>query len=229
MVRGDSGFGSGRVMETCEQLGLKFIFAAPLSRPLQSMCRHQDDQWHKTSIEGVEVQEIEQEQVGRRLVIIRQRIKERPQAGGKTLLEVPGYRFQALTTNLPRSVDALGVWRQYNGRADLENRIKELGEQFGIKRLCVENFWGTEAMHHLAIAAYNLCVLLQRRLGQLDKCELNTLRWRLFSRAAVWSLKGGKPTLKLAVTGAVNRNWWREMLGKLLSLPNCNAVGPLQA
>jgi len=37
-------------------------------------------------------------------------------------------------------------------------------------------------MHHLAIAAYNLCVLLQRRLGQLEKCELNTLRWRLFGR-----------------------------------------------
>ena len=57
------------------------------------------------------------------------------------------------------------------------NRIKELGGQFGIKRLCVDNFWGTEALHHLAIAAYNLCVLLQRRLGQLEKCELNTLRW----------------------------------------------------
>jgi hypothetical protein len=40
---------------------------------------------------------------------------------------------------------------------------------------------------HLAIAAYNLCVLLQRRLGQLEKCELNTLRWRLFARAAIWS------------------------------------------
>ena len=47
------------------------------------------------------------------------------QAGGKTLLEVPGYRFQALVTNLPPSVDALTVWRRYNGRADLENRIKE--------------------------------------------------------------------------------------------------------
>lgn len=29
----------------------------------------------------------------------------------------------------------LQVWRRYNGRADVENRIKELGDQFGIKRL----------------------------------------------------------------------------------------------
>ena len=95
----------------------------------------------------------------------------------------------------------LAVWRRYNGRADIENRIKELGEQFGIKRLAARSFWATEAMHHLVITAYNLCVLLQRRLGQLEKCELNTLRWRRFSRAAVWSRKGGKPTLKFAVRG----------------------------
>jgi hypothetical protein len=93
----------------------------------------------------------------------------------------------------------------------------------------VDNFWGTEAMHHLAIAAYNLCVLLQRRLGQLEKCELNTLRWRLFSRAAIWSKSAGKPTLRLAVRGSPNRQWWQEILAKLTAPPNCNAVASLQA
>ncbi len=178
---------------------------------------------------GLAVQEAGLERPGRRLIVIRQRVEERPQAGGKTLLELEGYRFQALVSNLPVSVDALTVWRCYNGRADLENRIKELGEQFGIKRLCVQNFWGTEALHHLAIAAYNLGVLLQRRLGQLEKCELNTLRWRLFGRVAVWSKAGGKPTLKLAVRGETNRNWWREMLSKLTAPPNCHAIASLQA
>ena len=137
------------------------------------------------------MQEVASEAVGRRLILIRQRVAERPTAGGKLLLEVPGYRFQALCTNLPGTIDPLAVWRRYNGRADIENRIKELGEQFGIKRLAARSFWATEAMHHLVITAYNLCVLLQRKLGQLEKCELNTLRWRLFSRAAVWSRKGG--------------------------------------
>ena len=86
-----------------------------------------------------------------------------------------------------------------------------------------------EALHHLAIAAYNLCVLLQRRLGQLEKCELNTLRWRLFGRVAVWSRTGGKPSLKLAVQGEANRHWWREILTKLTAPPNCHAVTSLQA
>jgi len=229
LVRGDAGFGEAGVQDMAQALGLKFIFVARLTQKVQSLCRHDDAHWQRTEIPGLEVQEVELDQPGRRLIVVRQRVEQRPQAGGKTLLEVPGYRFQALVTNLPRSVDALNVWRRYNGRADIENRIKELGQQFGIKRLCVENFWGTEAMHHLAIAAYNLCVLLQRRLGQLEKCELNTLRWRLFSRAAVWSRARGKPTLKLAVWGQAHRNWWHDILTKLTALPNCHAVASLQA
>ena len=229
LVRGDAGFGEAGVQDMAQALGLKFIFVARLTQKVQSLCRHDDAHWQRTEIPGLEVQEVELDQPGRRLIVVRQRVEQRPQAGGKTLLEVPGYRFQALVTNLPRSVDALNVWRRYNGRADIENRIKELGQQFGIKRLCVENFWGTEAMHHLAIAAYNLCVLLQRRLGQLEKCELNTLRWRLFGRAAVWSRARGKPTLKLAVWGQAHRNWWHDILTKLTALPNCHAVASLQA
>lgn len=229
LVRGDAGFGDASVQEEAQALGLKFIFVARLTQKVQALCRHDQAHWQATEVCGVSVQEVELEQVGRRLIVVRQKIQERPQAGGKTLFEMEGYRFQALVTNLPRSVNALEVWRRYNGRADLENRIKELGEQFGIKRLCVENFWGTEAMHHLAIAAYNLCVLLQRRLGQLEKCELNTLRWRLFSRAAVWSRARGKPTLRLAIRGQEHRSWWQEILSKLTALPNCHAVACLQA
>ena len=229
LVRGDAGFGDTSVQAACAALGLSFIFVARLTQKVQTLCRHGEAHWQPTEVDGLSVQEVELDQPGQRLIVVRQRIAQRPHAGGKTLFELEGYRFQALVTNLPRSVDALGVWRRYNGRADLENRIRELGEQFGIKRLCVHKFWGTEAMHHLAIAAYNLCVLLQRRLGQLDKCELNTLRWRLFGRAAVWSRARGKPTLKLAVRGEQNRSWWREILTKLTAWPNCNAVESLQA
>ena len=132
-------------------------------------------------------------------------------------------------TNLPSHFGALTVWRRYNGRADIENRIKELGEQFAVKRLACSGFWATEALHHMAIAAYNLCVLLQRRLGQLEHCQLQTLRWRLFTKAAVWSRAQGKPTLKLGIQGQEQREWWREILAKLTGPPNGNAVETLAA
>ena len=229
LVRADAGFGAAAVFEAAERLGLSYIMAQRLTRPVQALCRHADEAWQQTEVKGLQVQEAEVDAVGRRLVVIRQRLDRRPEAGGKELIELPGYKFQALITNLPRSIDALSVWRRYNGRADLENRIKELGDQFGIKRLTCENFWATEAVHHLAIAAYNLCALLQRRLGQLEHCQLQTLRWRLFTRAAVWSRRQGKPTLRLAVRGDAERRWWREILAKITAPPNCNAVGSLSA
>jgi hypothetical protein len=228
LLRADAGFGEESFLNACEELSLPYIVVARLTQKVQSLCRHDDAHWRESDVEGVQVQEVESQQVGRRLILIRQRIATRPDAGGKLLVQVPGYRFQALWTNLPPSVDALSVWRRYHGRADIENRIRELGAQFGIKGLTAKSFWATEAMHHLAIAAYNLCVLLQRKLGQLEKCELHTLRWRLFARAAVWSHARGKPTLKLAVRGKEARAWWQQILAKLLALPNCNSVGSLQ-
>jgi hypothetical protein len=166
---------------------------------------------------------------GVRLVVLRQRIVERPHAGGKQLLEVPGYKFQALRTNLPPSVRALDVWRRYNGRADIENRIKELGTQFGLKGLCCRSFWATEAACHLAICAYNLCVGLQRRLGQPQRAELTTLRWRLFFCAAVFSHAAGKPTLKLAVATPQRRHWWHVLLRQMSANDDCYAVAALAA
>jgi hypothetical protein len=232
LVRGDSGFSAKSVKEAAQKRGAHYILVARLRPRIQSLCRHDDAYWQETEIEGMQVQEIEQE--GReRLIIIRQRVAERPQAGGKTLLDVPGYRFQALVTDLPDYVCAVDVWRRYNGRADSENRLKELGRQFGIRALCCQKFWATEAAHLLAVLAYNLCVLLQRELGKLQKIELNTLRMRLFVHAGVWSRSQGRPTLRLAIPPPL-REWWIQILEKLRSpLPPlnvyCNAVEKLHA
>lgn len=229
LLRVDSGFYSRRFLDEARRLGLHYIVVVPMKKNVQRWCRHGDEHWSETDIAGLQVQELEGERPGERIVIVRQRVAVRPQAGGKTLFEMPEYQFQVLVTNLPRTTPAVAVWRRYNGRADIENRIKELGDQFGIKRLCCRSFWATEAMYHLAISAYNLCVLLQRRLGQIGKCQLTTLRWRIFTRAAVFSHTHGKPTLRLAVRGEQPRRWWLHLLQKLTAPPNCHAVESLQA
>jgi len=225
-VRADAGFYHENLLQTLERRSLSYIIVARLYTKWQRYCRHDDWAWSQTEIAGLQVQEVASPVLGRRLIILRHRLSERPEGGGKTLLEVPGYRFQALITNLPASWSAVAIWRRYNGRGDSENRIKELGSQFGVRGLCCRKFWATEAACQLAIWSYNLCVLLQRQLGQLHKVQLRTLRWLLFCRAAVWSRAQGQPTLKLAVT-AKFRPWWRKLAEKLNSLLpplNCDAV-----
>lgn len=227
LVRADSGFCTRGMIEEVERRGLSYIMTAALRSPVRTLCRHDDCTWTPTDVPGLDVQEVCDE--GVRLVVVRQRVAERPHAGGKQLLEVPGYKFQALRTNLPATVSALDVWRRYNGRADIENRIKELGSQFGLKGLCCRSFWATEAACHLAICAYNLCVGLQRRLGLQQRAELTTLRWRLFSCAAVFSRAAGTATLKLAVPDDNHRHWWRVLLRQLSDEPDCYAVDALSA
>jgi hypothetical protein len=225
-VRADSGFYVEEFLRACERRGLRYVVVARLYEKWQRYCRHDDAAWTSTEVPGLDVQEIEGSVPGRRMIILRHRLSERGEVGGKELIEVPGFRFQALVTNLPRSSSAVAVWRFYNGRADSENRIKELGGQFGVRGLCCRKFWATEAACHLAIWAYNLCVLLQRELGLLEKVQLVTLRWRLFGRAAVWSRAQGRSTLKLAVNRK-QRTWWGQVAQKLNSLLpplNCYAV-----
>jgi len=226
-VRADAGFYHEKVLQMLELRHLHYIVAMRLYTKWQKYCRHSDKAWTPTDIPGIDVQEIESNVLPRRILIIRQRVSERPEAMGKELLEVPGYRFQALITNLPSRWSVLSVWRRYNGRGESENRIKELGNQFGVKGFCCRSFWATQAICQFAIWAYNLCVLFQRELGLLEKVEVQTLRFRLFCRAAVWSLSQGKPTLKLAVVGEKQRGWWLEVIEKLRSLLpplNCYAV-----
>lgn len=86
------------MQEPCEGLGLKFIFVAKRTQKVQLLCRHDDADWQATEVPGLAVQEVELERPGRRLIVIRQRVKDCPQAGGKTLLALAGYRFQALIT-----------------------------------------------------------------------------------------------------------------------------------
>ena len=100
-----------------------------------------------------------------RLILIRHRVAEKKRPGGKKLLEVEGYTFQALVTNLPFSVPPIAVWRDYNLRAGCEGVIKQLDLDFALDKLCLKKFYATESAMSLAVVAYNLCVLFQRHLG----------------------------------------------------------------
>ena len=226
-VRADSGFCIPELLALWEQLRLPYIVVARLTAPVQSLLRH-DLVWAATELAGTEVAEITYQAMGwpqpRRLVLLRHRIAERPEAGGKKLIEVPGYLFQALVTSLPTTVPPLAVWRDYNGRADCENVIKELQQGFALPTLCLRCFWATEAALSLATLTYNLTVLFQRHLGWQTKVTIQSLRFWLFINPGIIAHPAGKITIRLAVP-LRERDWWSRLWEKILCpFPNCNAV-----
>ena len=227
LVRADSGFCEEGWLSLLESQGLAYIVVAQLHCKLQSLLR-KETIWQTSGIEGTEVAEVHYHGARwsreRRIVLIRHRMSEKRRTGGKMLLERPGYLFQALVTSLPASVPPIAVWRDYNGRAGIENVIKELDYGFALPKLCCKSFWATEAALSLAVLTYNLSVLFARHLGWLDKVTIGTLRFRLFCTAGILSHGQGRTTVKLGVP-LENQPWWRQIWEKLLSpIPNCNAV-----
>jgi len=227
-VRADAGFCLPERLALWEQLKLPYVVVAQLSQPIQKLLRG-NLQWTATEVPGTEVAEWDYQALSwpypRRLVLLRPRVNQDESRGGKRLLDVPGYRFQALGTSLPRATHPpLAVWRYYHGRADCENVIKELREGFALPTRCLEQFWASEAALSLAALTYNRTVLFQRHLGWQQKVTSQSLRFWLFVTAGVLRHPGGKTTVKLAVP-VRERGWWRRLWEKILSpIPNCNAV-----
>ena len=103
------------------------------------------------------------------MVGIRQHIEQRETAKGKTLSlfaddpAIGRYRFAARATDL--DLPDAEIWHNYRGRADCENRIKELKYDFGADSFCLQNFWATEACLNLKTAVdrytqgLSLCLL----------------------------------------------------------------------
>ena len=226
LIRADSGFHYDPWLSLLESQGLRYIVVADLSVRVQRLIK-KELRWEPTEVVGVEVADLLYESRyasrPRRLVLLRRRVEDE-RGGGKLLVACPGYKYQALLTNLPASVSALEVWRDYNGRAGIESVIKELRHGFGLPGLCCQKFFATEAALSLCVFTYNLATLFCRHLGWLERVSITTLRYRLFGCAGIISRAQNRTNLKLGIPPP-HRAWWQAIWEKLLSpYPNCNAV-----
>jgi len=229
VVRADSGFCENKWLSLLESQGLSYIVVAKLILSVRKLIVGGMD-WQATSVPGVSVAELTHHELGwnkpRRLIVIRHEVRESRRAGGKKLIDVPGYLFQALVTNLGRDHSPLAVWRDYNKRAGCECVIKELDEDFALQTLILSKFWATEAALSLAALSYNLIVLFQQKLGwQLERTTTKTIRYWLFVTAGILVSHARKRTLQVAVAPH-QRAWWQRIWEKIASpYPNCHAVG----
>ena len=155
---------------------------------------------------------------------IRQPIEQRASPKGKTLSlfaddpVIGKYRFSALVRDM--DLPAEMVWRTYQGRANCENRIKELKYDFGADSFNMQDFWATEAALNTVMLAYNLMslfrqvllktVVVKKGVTQPIEHTLQTLRYKLFARPAYTTTESRKPILNLAL--AMQKRQWMQGL-----------------
>lgn len=227
LLRADSGFCHQSIYKHLEdrQRPIPYIIAAKLYAPVQRMLAAYR-QWIDVE-DGIQVASVLYKAAGwdkeRRVVMVRQQVERRPKATGKVLrlfeedMEIKNYRYGCFVTSLDFSAHL--VWEIYRMRADAENRIKELKNDFGADSFNMQSFSATEAVMNFIMIAYNLMSLF-RQAVVCSKVQptMKTMRFNIFAAGGYVIKEGNRRILKLCM--AMRRRQWVEGLwGKVKSFP----------
>jgi len=220
LFRADSGFFDEAILNLLEGRKIDYIISAKLTQRLQAAIVRDACWWVLET--GLELAEIMYQAQGwsapRRIVVVRQSVK-RKTAPGKTLSlfaddpDLSGWRYGAMVTSL--SLPDVEVWRSYRGRADCENRIKELKADFGLDSFALNNFWATEAALGFAMLAYNLISLFRQAVLRTKvQSTLATLHGQVLTIGASWHPDANNNTLILSLPRK-RRAWFMGLWSRL--------------
>jgi DNA-directed RNA polymerase subunit N (RpoN/RPB10) len=215
LLRADAGFFDGTFLDYVELNVLQYIIAVKMNRILKEKIVS-PSRWLKLD-DGIDVAEFEYQAQSwsklRRIIVVRQLVKERPQAGGKYLFDMHDYRYQAYSTNL--TLPPAEVWRLYRGRADSENRIEELKYDFGLDSFCLDQFYATEAAFRSVMVSYNVISLFRQAvLGVKIQPRLATIRFQCFAIGSWIGRKYRKNVLRVSLAHK-RRPWFEGLFTKI--------------
>jgi len=209
-VRADAGFGYDPVLTVLEERAAEYAVVARMTPSLKRVlgglsyqrlnarweiaeCEHRPSDWKQA----------------RRCIVARRRIEEaEPEP---TLFTLERYLYRAWISN--SSLSAAGVWHFYDGRAGMEPRIRELREDFALRRIPTRAFAANALYLEVIRLAYNLVTAFQRTClpqGWRD-LTLTKLRHKLFWLPGELTRPQNRPTLRLAEIPAL-----RELTEKIL-------------
>jgi hypothetical protein len=215
-IRADAGFCHDKFLAHLEKKGLTYAVVLKMDAQARSIIRNIQD-WTRVD-DDYAVAEFQHQpttgchkwSIARRVVVVRQ--VERDTSVGRTLFEIPGYTFRAFVTNSKRP--PVEVWRFYDQRADCENRIKELKDDFGATGFCLHSFDGTDAVFRLVCFLFNLVAHFKATVTRDTRPQLNTLRSQFLVVGAILGADGRNSILRLGLRGG-RREAFAQILAAL--------------
>jgi len=225
-LRADSGYGIEPFLTKVEERQFLYTIVARFTKGLKNEVAKVQT-WRELE-PGIAVAETTFQAQGwkkiRRVVLVRQRAKDKDFVRGRELFDDPAYLYQGILTN--RTDAPEDIWRFYRKHADIENQIRELKWDYGIDGFCQKKFFATEAAFRMVCVTYNLVSLLQDKLGFNPYRTLGILRSKLFAVGAILGTQGRKTVLRMSLSGP-----WRDRFQGYLqavfpsSKSKCGAVG----
>jgi hypothetical protein len=215
-VRADAGFGYGPVLDMLEARLAQY---AVVARMTPSLKRELRGLRYEPMNPGWEIAEFEHHphdwSRARRCIVARRRIEEAdPQP---TLFTLERYAYRAWHTDLPLTPG--GVWHFYDGRAGMEPRIRELREDFALRKIPTRAFAANALYLEVVRLAYNLVTAFQRTClpQEWQGLTLSKLRHRLLWLPGELTRPQNRPTLRLANSPLI-RKWAQHILHRVHKL-----------
>jgi DNA-directed RNA polymerase subunit N (RpoN/RPB10) len=198
LLRADSGFFDDKLLSFLEQRLLPYIVVARLT-PWVKRAAQRVEQWTMLD-DDYAVGEFRIQLHGwsteRRFVVIREQVREGRDSVGRKLIDVPGYTFRVFVTSCGDPPEE--IWRGYNRRADMENRIAELKHDLGADGFCMKQFFATEAAFRAVLLLFNLLAEFQRAAGLPVYRAPATIRTQVLTCGAVLGRAGRRLVLHLS-------------------------------
>jgi hypothetical protein len=124
--------------------------------------------------------------------------EHRTSEGAPTLFALERYLYRAWITNL--DLTPAGIWHFYDGRAGMEPRIRELREDFALRKIPTRAFAANALYLEVVRLGYNLVTAFQRTClpEEWQDLTLSRLRHKLFWLPGELTRPQNRPTLRLA-------------------------------
>ena len=212
-VRADAGFGYGPVLDMLEARLAQY---AVVARMLPSLKRALRGLRYEPMNPRWEIAEFEHQphnwSHARRCIVARKRIEETDPE--PTLFTLERYAYRAWHTNLP--LTPAGVWHFYDGRAGMEPRIREIREDYALRKIPTHVFAANALYLEVIRFAYNLVTAFQRTClpEEWQNLTLSKLRHRLFWLPGELIRPQNRPTLRL-VNSPLIAMWVEKILHRV--------------
>jgi Transposase DDE domain group 1 len=134
-----------------------------------------------------------------------------------TLFAMGRYLYRAWATNM--ELTPAGVWRFYDGRAAIEPRIRELREDFALRKIPTGSFEANALYLEVIRLAYNLVTAFQRTClpEAWQSYTLQKLRLKLFLLPGEVTRPQNRPTLRLKDSPVIQQ-LSQEILAKVANI-----------
>jgi hypothetical protein len=215
-VRADAGFGYEPVLAMLEARPAQYAVRAHFTRSLKTQVHRL--RYYSANARW-ELAELEHRPKGwsraRRCIVARRCIEENePDPSCFTLGR---YLYRAWVTNLPLS--PAGIWHFYDARAEVEPRIRELREDFALRRIPTHQFAANALYLEVIRLAYNLVTAFQRTClpEEWQHLTLGQLRYQLFWLPAHLTRPHNRVLLRMANSPTL-RQWTDQILHRVHKL-----------